>query len=77
MIAIEPRDEWESAYSAVPAARWHPWRVPHVLLGVQDIACAGCRSRVCPIPDQPCIGTIEVDDVVAAVASLTRAVGAA
>lgn len=61
----------------VPAARWHPWRVPHVLLGVQDITCAGCRCRVCPIPGQPCIGTIEIDDVVAAVASVTRAVGAA
>jgi ADP-heptose:LPS heptosyltransferase len=61
----------------VPAARWRPWRVPHVLLGVQDISCAGCRSRVCPILGQPCIGTIEVDDVVAAIASLTRAVGAA
>jgi hypothetical protein len=44
---------------------------------VQDIACAGCRSRVCQIPGQPCIGTIEVDDVVVAVASLTRALGAA
>ena len=62
----------------VPASRWHPWRVPHVLLGAQGIACAGCRSRVCPIPGQPCIGTIEVDEVVAAVASLTGAtVGAA
>jgi ADP-heptose:LPS heptosyltransferase len=57
----------------VPAPRWRPWRVPHVLLGVQDIACAGCRSRLCPIPDQPCIGSIEVDDVVLAVTSLTRA----
>jgi ADP-heptose:LPS heptosyltransferase len=62
----------------VPAARWRPWRVPHVLLGVQDIGCAGCRRRVCPIPGQPCTGTIGVDEVVAAVASLTGAtVGAA
>jgi ADP-heptose:LPS heptosyltransferase len=62
----------------VPAARWRPWRIPHVLLGVQDIACAGCRSRVCPIPGQPCIGSVQVDDVVAAVTSLTEAtVGAA
>jgi ADP-heptose:LPS heptosyltransferase len=62
----------------VPAARWRPWRVPHVLLGVQDIACAGCRSRVCSIPGQPCVDAIEVDEVVAAVASLTKAtVGAA
>ena len=62
----------------VPASRWRPWRVPHVLLGLQDIGCAGCRSRVCPIPGQPCIGNIEIDDVVAAVAGLTQAtVGAA
>ena len=62
----------------VPASRWRPWRVPYVLLGLQDIGCAGCRSRVCPIPDQPCIGSIEVDDVVAAVTGLTQAtVGAA
>jgi heptosyltransferase-3 len=57
----------------VPAVRWHPWGVPHVLLGSQDIACAGCRSRVCPIPGQPCLGVVEVDDVVAAVASLADA----
>jgi ADP-heptose:LPS heptosyltransferase len=62
----------------VPAVRWHPWRVPHVLLGDQDIGCAGCRSRVCPIPGQPCIGTVEGDEVVAAVVRLARAtVGAA
>jgi ADP-heptose:LPS heptosyltransferase len=24
----------------VPAARWHPWRVPHVILGDQGIPCA-------------------------------------
>ena len=61
----------------VPASRWRPWRVPHVLLGVQDIPCAGCRSRVCPIPGQPCIGDVEVDEVVAAVASLTHAAAGA
>lgn len=62
----------------VPAVRWHPWGVPHVLLGAQDIPCAGCRSRVCPIPGQPCLGVVEVDDVVAAVDALADAtVGAA
>jgi ADP-heptose:LPS heptosyltransferase len=55
----------------VPAGRWRPWRVPHVVLGAQDIGCAGCRSRVCPMPEQPCLAGIEVDDVVAAVALLT------
>ena len=27
---------------------WRPWMVPHVLLGDQGIACAGCRARTCP-----------------------------
>jgi ADP-heptose:LPS heptosyltransferase len=55
----------------VPAHRWSPWRVPHVLLGVLDIDCRGCRSRICPIPGQPCLdpftaetACIAIDDVV-------------
>lgn len=51
----------------VPAVRWRPWRVPHVLLGDQDIACAGCRARVCPVPGHPCLGAVDVGDVLAAV----------
>jgi ADP-heptose:LPS heptosyltransferase len=39
----------------VPAHRWHPWGVPYVLLGDQDIACAGCRARECPVPGHPCL----------------------
>jgi ADP-heptose:LPS heptosyltransferase len=39
----------------VPAVRWRPWRVSHVLLGRQHIACAGCRARVCPVPGHPCL----------------------
>jgi ADP-heptose:LPS heptosyltransferase len=39
----------------VPAVRWRPWKVDHVLLGTLDIECAGCRSRRCPIPGQPCL----------------------
>ncbi|HEX2064898.1 MAG TPA: glycosyltransferase family 9 protein [Acidimicrobiales bacterium] len=54
----------------VPASRWRPWRVPHVLLGDQDIACAGCRARVCPVPGHPCVGTVSVAEVVAAVEGL-------
>jgi ADP-heptose:LPS heptosyltransferase len=62
----------------VPAVRWHPWGVPHVLLGAQDIPCAGCRSRACPIPGQPCLSAVEVDEVAVAVAHLADAtVGAA
>lgn len=48
----------------IPAARFRPWRVPHELLGDQDIACAGCRARRCPIAGQPCldVDTAEVID---------------
>lgn len=54
----------------IAPVRFAPWRVPHVLLGDHAIACAGCRARVCPIPGQPCIGTIGADAVVAALESL-------
>jgi ADP-heptose:LPS heptosyltransferase len=50
----------------VPAGRWRPWRVPHVLLGWQDIGCAGCRARTCPLADQPCLAVVDVADVVEA-----------
>lgn len=54
----------------VPAVRWRPWKVPHVLLGHQDIGCAGCRARVCPLTTQPCLSTVRVPDVVSAIAGL-------
>ena len=50
----------------VPAVRWRPWFVPHQLLYV-DVPCAGCRARACPVPGHPCLGGVEVADVVAAV----------
>jgi ADP-heptose:LPS heptosyltransferase len=51
----------------VPAVRWRPWGVRHVLLGDQRAACAGSRARVCPVPGHPCLGGVPVDEVVAAV----------
>lgn len=54
----------------VPASRFRPWRVEHELLGDQTIACAGCRARRCPIPGQPCLKYVRVDDVVAALERL-------
>ncbi len=59
----------------IPAARFRPWMVPHVLLGDQTIACRGCRARVCPIEGQPCLGVVTVDDAIAALDALTRARG--
>jgi len=38
----------------VPAVRWRPWRVPHVLLG-RPVPCAGCRARDCPVAGHPCL----------------------
>jgi ADP-heptose:LPS heptosyltransferase len=56
----------------VPAERWRPWMVPHVLLGNQSIGCAGCRARACPFGGlQPCLAEVTADDVVAAVDHLT------
>lgn len=57
----------------VPAHRWRPWRVPHVLLGDQGIACAGCRARRCPLEGQPCLAPFDADAVVAAVDRLAPA----
>ena len=54
----------------VPSRWWRPWSVPHVLLGQQDIACAGCRARQCPVPGHPCLSGVDVADVVAAVEHL-------
>lgn len=55
---------------SVPAHRWRPWRVPHVLLGDQGIACAGCRARQCPVPGHPCLDGVSVAEVTAAVEQL-------
>lgn len=57
----------------VPAVRWRPWMVPHVLLGRQDIACAGCRARTCPVAGHPCLDTVTVNDVIGALWNLVEA----
>jgi ADP-heptose:LPS heptosyltransferase len=51
----------------VPLDRWRPWRVPHVVLGDQDVPCAGCRARSCPLPEQLCTSGVHGADVAAAV----------
>jgi hypothetical protein len=43
---------------------------PHVLLGDQRIACAGCRAVDCPVRGHPCVETVAVEAVVAAVDGL-------
>ncbi len=54
----------------IPAARFRPWRVDHVLLGDQEIACRNCRARTCPRGDHACLGTVDVDAVVDALRDL-------
>lgn len=54
----------------VPAERWRPYGVAHVLLGDQHAPCAATRARTCPVPGHPCLAGIGRPDVVAAVQSL-------
>jgi ADP-heptose:LPS heptosyltransferase len=56
----------------VSPQRWRPHRVPSVLLGQLDIACAGCRSRSCPLERQSCVADLRVPDVLAAVEHVAR-----
>jgi len=57
----------------VPPVRWRPWLVRHELL-YTNVPCAGCRARECPVPGHPCIGRVDVGDVVAAIDRLTQPV---
>lgn len=57
----------------VPAARWHPWGVPYVLLGDQEAACRGTRSRQCPTSGHPCLSTVSPRRVAGAVRELVAA----
>ncbi|MET9880330.1 glycosyltransferase family 9 protein [Actinacidiphila glaucinigra] len=55
----------------VPAGRWRPYGVPHVLLGDQKAPCAGSRARLCPVRGHPCLDAVDDAAVVAAVDRLT------
>ena len=57
----------------VPAVRWRPWRVPHVLLH-RAVPCAGCRARACPVPGHPCLDDVAPGEVLAAVERLAARV---
>lgn len=57
----------------VPAERWRPWRVPTVLLGDQNEACALTRARTCPIEGHPCLDGVPIRAAVAAVEQLAGA----
>jgi ADP-heptose:LPS heptosyltransferase len=55
----------------VPAERWAPWGVEHVLLGDQHARCRDTRAVACPVPRHPCLSRITPDDVAGAVRRLT------
>ncbi|MFF3437807.1 glycosyltransferase family 9 protein [Streptosporangium sp. NPDC002721] len=55
----------------VPAVRWAPYGVSTVLLGDQRAACRGSRARECPVPDHPCLSSVNSERVVEAVDRLT------
>jgi ADP-heptose:LPS heptosyltransferase len=68
----------------VPAARWAPYHVPHVLLGDQRAACRGSRAILCPVPGPPCLASVTaaaacdaMDDLTACRASVTGAIAGA
>jgi ADP-heptose:LPS heptosyltransferase len=56
----------------VPARRWRPHGVPHVLLGDQASACAGTRVRECVTPGHPCLSSVGPSHVAAALDVLLR-----
>jgi ADP-heptose:LPS heptosyltransferase len=55
----------------VPAVRWAPYRVPHVLLGDQYAACRDSRATRCPIPGHPCLSSVSAEEAARAVDKLT------
>ena len=57
----------------VPAAKWRPYRVPHVLLGDQQAPCRGSRARDCPVPGHPCLSGVDPRQVLDAVRELVSA----
>jgi ADP-heptose:LPS heptosyltransferase len=54
----------------VPAERWRPWQVPHVLLGDQSAACALSRAKHCPVAGHPCLDGVPVSRAAEAVGTL-------
>jgi ADP-heptose:LPS heptosyltransferase len=57
----------------VPAGKWRPYRVPHVLLGDQHAACRDTRARDCPVSGHPCLSGVAPQRVLDAVRALTGA----
>lgn len=54
----------------VPACRWRPYGVEHVLLGDQHAPCRDTRVTQCPYAGHPCLNSVSPADVVDAVTLL-------
>jgi ADP-heptose:LPS heptosyltransferase len=54
----------------VPAVRWAPYRVRHVLLGDQHAPCRDTRVTQCPFDGHPCLTSIHPSHVLNAVEQL-------
>jgi ADP-heptose:LPS heptosyltransferase len=54
----------------VPALKWRPYRVPHVLLGDQSAPCRDTRARECPVAGHPCLSGVDPHEVLSAVLRL-------
>jgi len=59
----------------VPAGRWRPYGVAHVLLGDQNAPCRNTRVTSCPYPGHPCLSSVLPSDVVEAVTHLAGGSG--
>ncbi len=57
----------------VPAVRWAPYRVPHILLGDQQAACRDSRAVICPVAGHPCLAGVSASQACDAVDQLTPA----
>ena len=57
----------------VPAVRWRPWDVHHILLGDQNAPCADTRARVCPVAGHPCLRCVAPEEAADAVDELVHA----
>jgi ADP-heptose:LPS heptosyltransferase len=51
--------------------QWGPYGVPTVRLGDQSAPCGLTRARTCPVPGHPCLDSIDPEEVVTAVQTLT------
>jgi len=53
-VSLQSAQDWPG--------RWNPLGTGHVVIR-KEVPCAGCRERVCPLPDHPCMHNITVEEV--------------